>query len=71
MGRNEEIPTRTTTSFSTQVLTPFGGGYVLERHGDQSRRNLARADLDDGVDALRASMFSEVLKSLRTALYLK
>jgi hypothetical protein len=62
---------RATTSYSTQVLIPFGGGCVLKRHGDQSRWNLARADLDDVVDALRASMFSEVLKSLRTALYLK
>ena len=55
---------------TTQVLTPFGSGYVPIEHGDPAHWNLAASDLDDVVEALRASMFSQVLKSLRAALSL-
>ena len=59
------------TTSTTQIITPFGSGYVPMQHGDPTRWNLAPADLDDLIAAMRASMFTEVLKSLRTALYLK
>ena len=59
------------TTSTTQIITPFGSGYVPMQHGDPTRWNLAPADLDDLIAAMRTSMFSEVLKSLRTALYLK
>ena len=59
------------TTSTTQIITPFGSGYVPMQHGDPTRWNLAPADLDDLIAAMRASMFSEVLKSLRSALYLK
>ena len=59
------------TYSTTQIVTPFGSGYVPMQHGEPTRWNLEQADLDDMVEALRASLFSEVLKSLRSALYLK
>ena len=59
------------TTSTTQIITPFGSGYVPVEHSDPTRWNLAVADLDDVVIALRTSMFSEVLRSLRAALYLK
>ena len=59
------------TASTTQIITPFGSGYVPMQHGDPIHWNVAQADLDDMVDALRASLFSEVLKSLRSALSLR
>ena len=59
------------TYSATQVVTPFGSGYVPMQHGEPTRWNLAQADLDDMVEAFRASLFSEVLKSLRSALSLR
>jgi hypothetical protein len=50
------------TTDTTQVITPFGSGYVPMEHSDPAHWNLAVADLDDVVIALRASMFSEVLR---------
>ena len=59
------------TYSTTQIVTPFGSGYVPMQHGEPTRWNLEPADLDDMVEALRASLFSEVLKSLRSALSLR
>jgi hypothetical protein len=59
------------TSSTTQIITPFGGGYVPMQHGEPTCWNLAQADLDDTVESLRASLFSEVLKSLRSSLSLR
>ena len=59
------------TNSTTQIVTPFGSGYVPMHHGEPIRWNLAQADLDDTVESLRASLLSEVLKSLRSALSLK
>ena len=56
------------TNSTTQIITPFGSGYVPMQHGEPTRWNLAPADLDDMVDSLGVSLFSEVLKSLRSAL---
>jgi hypothetical protein len=59
------------TTRTTQIITPFGSGYIPMQHGDPTRWNLAPADADHMVKALRASIFSEVLKSLRSALSLR
>ena len=59
------------TSSTTQIVTPFGSGYVPMQHGEPTRWNLAKVDLDDTVESLRASLFGEVLKSLRSALSLR
>jgi hypothetical protein len=59
------------TASTTQIITPFGSGYVPLEHGDRASWNLASAEVDDVVESLTVSMFGEVLKSLRSALYLK
>jgi len=59
------------TKSTTQIITPFGSGYVLMQHAEPTHWNLAKADLDNTVESLRTSLFREVLKSLRSALYLK
>lgn len=59
------------TYSTTQIVTPFGSGYVPMQHGEPSRWNLAQADLDEMVETAQASSFSEVLTSLRAMLYLK
>ena len=59
------------TSGTTQVITPFGSGYVPMQHADPTRWHLEPADVDYFVSAMRVSTFSEVLKSLRAALCLK
>ncbi len=37
------------TNSTTQIITPFGSGYVPMQHGERARWNLAPADLDDTV----------------------
>ena len=32
------------TSSTTQIITPFGSGYVPMQHGEPTRWNLAQAD---------------------------
>ena len=59
------------TASTTQVISPFGSGYVPVQHGDPTRWNLGRTEVDEVIDSLRASMLSEVLKSLRSALSLR
>ena len=59
------------TVSTTQVFMPFGSGYVPIQHGDRAHWNLGSADVGDGLDALRSSMFSEMLTSLRAMLSLK
>jgi hypothetical protein len=61
------IPTKSTI----QIITPFGSGYVPLEHSDRAHWNLGFADVDDVIEALRSSMFSKVLKSLRSALSLR
>jgi hypothetical protein len=56
------------TSSTTQVISPFGSGYVPEQHGDPALSKFAALDVEEVVELLRASMFREVLKSLRGAL---
>ena len=59
------------TIHSTQVFSPFGGGYVLEQRADRASWNHAAPDVNQTVASLTAAMFDEVMKSLRSALSLK
>ena len=58
------------TANTTQVITPFGSGYVPALHIDPTTRMLP-SDLDGVVVALRASLFNEILRSLRFSLSLR
>jgi hypothetical protein len=49
---------------TTQVFSPFGGGYVPELRADQSRGNLP-SDETSMLD------FGAILKALRAALFVK
>ena len=51
------------------IITPFGG-YVPEQHGDRTSA-FAASQLYGVTTSLRESLFSEMLKSLRSALYLQ
>ena len=65
-----EIPMFPTTG-TTQVFTPFGSGYVPIQHGDPAHWNLGSGDAGEVREALRFSMFNEILTSLRAMLSLK
>lgn len=54
------------STHTTQVYTLFGGAYVCEQRADE-RGNLAPPDV---MVSLTASMFEEIMKSLRSALSL-
>ena len=56
---------------SQQIITVFGGGYVAEQHRDATLWNLAPPDVNEGIKSLTASMFDEMMKSLRNALSLR
>jgi hypothetical protein len=56
---------------SVQLQTVFGGGYVLEQHSDAAHRYLPPSVVGEGFESLTASMFDEVMKSLRSALSLR
>jgi len=63
---------RLITQSSNQIPTVFGSGYVLEQHRDDAFWAPAQSDQIGGVVAsLTASMFDEILKSLRSALSLR
>jgi hypothetical protein len=61
----------------TQIISPFGSGYVHEDRGDETRRYLpgiepaASVDVDDSVGGMTTAMFDELLKTLRAALSLR
>jgi hypothetical protein len=60
------------TQGSNQIPTVFGSGYVLEQHRNDGFWTPAQSDEVEGVVAsLTASMFGEILKSLRSALSLR
>ena len=56
---------------SQQVFTVFGGEYVAEQHSDKTYWNLSTSDVDEVIGSLTASMFDEVMRSLRSALSLR
>jgi len=63
---------RLITQSSNQVPTVFGSGYVQEQHRDEAFWTPAPSDQVGGVVAsLTASMFDEILKSLRSALSIR
>ena len=55
-----------TTQSSNQLQTVFGGGYVLEQHGDETCRYLPRSE-----DREFVFDFDAVMKALRAALSLR
>jgi len=55
------------TTHSTQVFSMFGG-YVPERHADETPCTLAPSDIDEAVTSLTVAMISEVLQSLKAVL---
>ena len=57
---------RFTTQSSNQLQTIFGGGYVPEQRGDETRRHLPPADNNGFVVD-----FGEILKVVRAALSLR
>ena len=54
------------TTSTTQVIMPFGSGYVPAAHIPTTR--MLPSDLDGVVVALRVSLFNEILRSLRSSL---
>ena len=56
---------------SQQVFTVFGGEYVAEQHSDKTYCNLSTSNVDEVIESLTASMFNEVMRSLRSALSLR
>jgi hypothetical protein len=66
------------TTHTTQVISPFGSGYVQESRGDEIHRYLAWTDvgtpgvnIDEAVSTITSAMFDELMKSLRGALSLR
>ena len=62
---------RFTTESSNQLQSIFGGGYVLEQHRDERLWNLSSSDVDEKIESPTVSMFDGVMKSLRSALWLR
>ena len=69
--RMREIAMRLTTESSNQLQSIFGGGYVLEQHRDERLWNLSSSDVDEKIEPPTVSMFDGVMKSLRSALWLR
>jgi hypothetical protein len=65
------IAMRLATQNSSQLQTIFGGGYVPEQHADRMHWNLSLPDVDEVIESLTASMFCEMMNSLRSALSLR
>ena len=61
----------TTQKFTPQTHTVFGDFYVREQHNEAADHHLPPADIDQVIKSLKASMFKEVMKSLRSALGLR
>ena len=66
------------TAHTTQVISPFGSGYVQEHHGDETHRYLARIELgapvvniNKAVSTMTGAIIDELMKSLRGALSLR
>jgi len=61
----------TTQNFNSQAQTVFGDLYVREQHNDAAGHNLPPSDIGKMIKSLNASMFQEVMKSLRSMLHLR
>ena len=60
-----------TRNFTPQRYTVFGGAYVQEQHSDAADRHLPPSDIGKVIESLRASMFDELMKSLRSTLLIR
>ena len=67
-----------TATYTAQVVSPFGSGYVQEAHGDGTHRYLAQTEpsafalnINAAVSSMTGAMFDELMKSLRGALSLR
>jgi hypothetical protein len=58
----------TTRKFTPQPHTVFGDIYVHEQHSDETDRHLPPSDIGKVIGSLKASMFIELMKSLRSTL---
>lgn len=61
----------TTQKFTPQTHTVFGELYIREQHSDAADHHLPPSEMDQVIRSLKASMFKEVMKSLRAALGLR
>ena len=61
----------TTQNFDPQPHTVFGYLYVREPHNDAADRNLPPSDIGKVIVSLKVSMLYELMKSLRSALYVR
>ena len=61
----------TTQEFTPQTPTIFGDIYVREQHNDAADQHFPPPDMNQVIKSLKASMFKEVMKSLRSALGLR
>ena len=55
----------TTQKIRPQPHTVFGDFYVREQHNDAADQHLPPADVGGVIRSLKASMFEELMKSLR------
>ena len=56
------------TTYSIQIFSLFGAGYVPEQRSDDTQNYLAPSDIDEATTSLTGGLLSEVLQSLRSAL---
>ena len=61
----------TTQNFTPQSYTVFGGVYVQEQHSDAEDHHLPPSDIGKVIGFLKASMFIELMKSLRSTLLIR
>ena len=61
----------TTHKVTPQPNTVFGDLYVREQHNDAAEHHLPPSDVGTVITFLKASMFEEVIKSLRHTLGLR
>ena len=69
--QREAVVNDTTQNFAPQPYTVFGCVYVQEQHSDAADRHLPPSDIGKVIESLKASMFTELMKSLRSALHLE
>ena len=61
----------TTQNLTPQRYTVFGGAYVHEQHSDAADRHLPPSDIGKVIESLKASMINELMKSLRSTLFIR
>ena len=61
---------QSTVPSTTQVFTPFGGGFVHEEAADVTCSNLVMFDHKTLMSSLTTAMLAEIMASLRSALSL-